>query len=75
LLEEEFVPFIETIKTTRFAVPTLRDSDDAKFITCAAAAGVRWLVTGDDDFLNLRRVKSVEIATITTFLQYLKQRS
>lgn len=75
LIEEELLPFTETVNVTPSAVPTLRDADDAKFITCALAAGVRWLVSGDDDLLSLRRVKSVEIVSITTFLQHLKQRS
>lgn len=75
LIEEALLPFIETIKVTPSAVPRLRDPDDAKFITCATTAGVRWLVSGDDDLLSLRRVKSVEIVSVTTFLQHMRQRS
>ena len=75
VIEEELLPFIETVTVTPSAVPTLRDADDAKFIACATTAGVRWLVSGDDDLLSLRRVKSVEIVSITTFLQHLRQRS
>lgn len=50
----------------------VRDPDDAKFITCAATAGVRWLVSGDDDLLSLRHIQSVEIISVTTVLQLLK---
>ena len=56
LLEEELIPFMETVTAVPTNVPDLRDPDDAKFITCAVAAGVRWLVSGDDDLLSLQRV-------------------
>ena len=47
---------METVTAVPTNVPDLRDPDDAKFITCAVAAGVRWLVSGDDDLLSLQRV-------------------
>ncbi len=75
LLEDELLPFVETVKATSFPVPELRDKDDAKFVACAKTAGARWLVSGDDDLLTLRRVASVEIVSVATFLQHLKQRS
>ncbi|MBX3330038.1 MAG: hypothetical protein KF722_06535 [Nitrospira sp.] len=50
----------------------MRDPDDAKFISCAVTAGVRWLVSGDDDLLSLHRIQSVEIVSVTAFLQHLK---
>ncbi len=74
LLEEDLLPFIETVTMPPSAVLKVRDPDDAKFITCATAAAVRWLVSGDDDLLSLHRVKSVEIVSVTTFLQQLKQK-
>ncbi len=73
LLEEEVLPFIETVPANPSQVSLLRDPDDAKFVACALAAGVRWLVSGDADLLDLRRVESVEIVTVTTFLQHLKR--
>jgi predicted nucleic acid-binding protein len=75
LIEEEFLPFAETVNVIPSTVPSLRDADDAKFITCATTAGVRWLVSGDDDLLSLRRPKSVEIVSVTTFLQHVRKRS
>jgi putative PIN family toxin of toxin-antitoxin system len=75
LVEEELLPFIETVRVTPLVVPTLRDLDDVKFIACAMTAGVRWLVSGDDDLLSLRRVESVEIISVTAFLQHLKHKS
>lgn len=75
LLEEELIPFMETVTAVPTNIPDLRDPDDAKFITCAVAAGVRWLVSGDDDLLNLHHVESVDILSVTAFLQQLKRRS
>ena len=74
LLEEELIPFMEPRPAPPTHIPALRDPDDAKFITCAVAAGVRWLVSGDDDLLSLQRVQSVEILSVTTFLQQLKRK-
>lgn len=74
LLEEELIPFMETVTAVPTNVPDLRDPDDAKFITCAVAAGVRWLVRGDDDLLSLHHVESVDILSVTAFLQQLKRR-
>lgn len=75
LLEDELLPFVETVKATSLSVPELRDKDDVKFVACAKTAGARWLVSGDDDLLTLRRVAAVEIVSVATFLQHLKQRS
>ena len=74
LLEEELIPFIETAQSWSTDIPGIRDPDDAKFIGCAMAAEVRWLVSGDDDLLSLRHVESVDILSITAFLQQLKRR-
>lgn len=75
LREEELIPFIETVTAVPTNIPDLRDPDDAKFIACAVATGVRWLVSGDDDLLSLHHVESVDILSVTAFLQQLKRRS
>ena len=74
LVEEELLPFIETVKVPPSIIPKVRDPDDAKFITCAVTAGVRWLVSGDNDLLSLHRVKSVEIISVAEFLHHLKRK-
>ena len=74
LVEEELLPFIESATVPPSGYPKVRDPDDAKFITCALSAGVRWLVSGDKDLLSPHRVKSVEIISVTSFLQHLKHK-
>lgn len=75
LIEEDLLPFIETVKVPPFAIPRLRDPDDAKCVTCAIIADVRWLVSGDDDLLSLRRVQSIEIVTVSVFLHHVRRKS
>ncbi len=74
LIDEELLPFIETVNSTPIVIPRLRDPDDAKFIACAVGGGVRWVVSGDDDLLSLHRVKSVEILSVPAFLLHLKRK-
>ena len=74
LIEEELLPFIETVRVIPSVVPKVRDPDDAKFIICATTAGVRWLISGDDDLLSLHRVQLVEIVSVTAFLQRLRHK-
>lgn len=71
LIEEELLPFIDSVKALDIPVPEVRDPDDAKFITCAVTAGVRWIVSGDDDLLSLHHIRSVEVISVTAFLQRL----
>ena len=72
LIEEELLPFIDSVKAHDIPVPEVRDPDDAKFITCAVTAGVRWIVSGDDDLLSLHHIRSVEVISVTAFLHQLK---
>ncbi len=74
LIEHELLPFVETVQVKSFAFKQLRDPDDAQFIACALVADARWLVSGDADLLDLRRIESVDIVSVTTFLDHLKRR-
>lgn len=75
LIEEDLLPFVDTVRTTPVTVPSLRDPDDLKFIACAKAARVRWLVSGDDDLLSLGAVGSIEIVPAAHFLKLLTRKS
>jgi putative PIN family toxin of toxin-antitoxin system len=73
LIEEKLLPFAETTRITAHPVKLVRDPDDAKFVVCALAASVPWIVSGDKDLLDLGRVESVQIVTVITFLDQLKR--
>ena len=45
-----------------------RDSDDDKFIECAVGAGAEYLVSGDDDLLDERAHRSIDILSPAEFL-------
>ena len=72
IIEEEVLPFVETMRVTSPSKVIPRDPDDAKFIDCALAAKVKWLISGDADLLDLLQVESVTIVPVTLFLQRLK---
>ena len=73
LLEEELLPFVETTRSKGAPVELARDPDDAKFIEYALAAAVPWIVSGDSDLLDLGRVESVRIVSVSAFLDHLKR--
>lgn len=75
LIEEDVLPFVDTVRAKPIPVPTLRDPDDMKSLACAVSARVHWLVSGDDDLLSIGKVESVEIVSVTNFLRHLKQKS
>lgn len=75
LIEEDVLPFVDTVRAKPISVPTLRDPDDMKSLACAVSARVHWLVSGDDDLLSIGKVESVEIVSVTNFLRHLKQKS
>jgi putative PIN family toxin of toxin-antitoxin system len=73
LLEEEILPFFETVRVRSSPTKVGRDPDDAKFVACALEASVPWIVSGDSDLLDLGRVESVRIVTPREFLSQLKR--
>jgi predicted nucleic acid-binding protein len=72
LIEEEFLPFVETVTVKGMSIQLDRDPDDAKFIECALAVRVPWVISGDSDLLDLGQVESVKIVTVKEFLGQLK---
>lgn len=51
-----------------------RDPNDNKFIATAVAAKVDYLVTEDNDLLDLKQYQGIEIIDTDTFLQILETR-
>lgn len=48
-----------------------RDQKDAKFIECALAAGADYLITGDRDFIEARKMMNTTIVSVATFIRVL----
>ena len=68
LIEEELLPFVETIRVRRRLVVVRRDPDDDKFLECAVAGRATYLVTGDRDLRELGSFRGITILTAGEFL-------
>jgi putative PIN family toxin of toxin-antitoxin system len=71
LVEEELIPFAETVIIRRQPAIRLRDPDDVAVVACALTARARYLVTGDADLLSLKQIRQVEVVRPADFWAYL----
>src|SRR6185436_1245557 len=69
LIEEELLPFVETIRVRRRLAAVRRDPDDDKFLECAVAGRAQYLVTGDRDLRELGTFRGTTILTAGEFLE------
>ena len=53
-------------------VSVCRDADDDKFIECALEGNCLYIVSGDNDLLDLKSYEGVEIITVAEFFHRLK---
>jgi uncharacterized protein len=67
LLHKEILPWFETIRVPRGKALVLEDPSDDKFIWCAQAAKVDWVISGDDHLLTLE-YPNIPIVTPARFL-------
>ena len=63
LLESRF----EVVKPREVAGPICRDADDDQVIGTALAGDCEYIVTGDKDLLDLRRVKQIRLVSPSDF--------
>ncbi|HZL98556.1 MAG TPA: putative toxin-antitoxin system toxin component, PIN family [Terriglobales bacterium] len=70
LFDTELLPFADVVElpTSKSEQRWSRDPEDDKFIRCAQAGKCVRLITGDDDFLSLKRVGKVAILSPAAFL-------
>jgi putative PIN family toxin of toxin-antitoxin system len=69
LIEEELLPFVETIRVRRRLAVVRRDPDDDKFLECAVAGRAQYLVTGDRDLRELDSFRGTTILSAGEFLE------
>ena len=53
-------------------VTVCRDPDDNKFLECATEAKCLYVVSGDNDLLDLKQFEDVEIITVAQFFERLE---
>ena len=71
VIEHEILPYFEIIEVVKAVKGVCRDSGDDKFISCALSASADCIVSGDKDFCDLRRYKTVKIINTSDFLKKL----
>ncbi|MCZ0934684.1 MAG: putative toxin-antitoxin system toxin component, PIN family [Gemmatimonadetes bacterium] len=59
------------VEAPPLAEPVCRDADDDKFIACAIAAGVKYVVSGDRDLLDVSPYRTVLVVRPRTLLEVL----
>lgn len=68
LIEEELLPFVETVRVRKRLAVVRRDPEDNKFLECAVAGRAEHLVTGDQDLLELGAYRGITILAAGDFL-------
>lgn len=69
LVEEEVLPFVETVGVRPRLAVVQRDPDDNKFLECAVGGRADYLVTGDRDLRELGAFRGITILTAREFLE------
>lgn len=69
LIGDEVLPFVETVQVRHHLAVVRRDPDDDKFLECAVAGRAKYLVTGDQDLLELKSYHGIMICTVGEFLE------
>ena len=57
------------VKTATHKVDICRDKDDNKFIELALTAKVKYIVSGDNDLLSIKKFKGIKIISAREFLK------
>lgn len=70
LIEEDLLPFVEIVASEKTSVPRLKDRDDEKFLALAIDGRADFLVTGDRELLDLRKIKKTAIVGPSEFLKH-----
>jgi putative PIN family toxin of toxin-antitoxin system len=69
MLEGEILPFFEVIEVRADVKGICADPADDKFLACALAASVDYLVSGDKALIDLKQYKSIKIIKPSEFLK------
>ena len=68
VLEEQLLPFVETVRVKEKILNILKDKDDEKFLNCAAQGHADTIVSGDKGLLALGSYKKIKIISVSVFL-------
>lgn len=68
LIEDERLPFVETVQVTRRLIVVRRDPEDNKSLECATAGRAQYLVTEDQPLREVGSYRGISILTVDEFL-------
>lgn len=68
LLNEEILPFMEPVEITEQFIGACRDPHYDMFLAVAASGGAQYLITGDQDLLELKSGGKTRIVMVAEFL-------
>jgi len=69
LINEELLPYIEPVTDCEDINGVCQDPDDDKFLACAVAGNVDFIVSGDAHLLSLKKYEGRAIITAEKFLK------
>ena len=75
LLQFEILPYSKIVEVTfKFDKEICPDKDDLKFLELAVSAKANYIITGDKDLLNLKKINKIKILSPKEFLSLLKKK-
>ena len=74
-LAASLAEFTVGVRPTRQVDAVPEDPDDNRVLTCALAAGSRYIVTGDAALLRLGRYEGIEILRVAEFMSLIAPES
>ena len=69
LIEDEVLPYFEVVEIREDIRGACRDPGDDIFLSCAVAAGVDAVVSGDKDLLDMGSFRDIPIISVRDFLK------
>lgn len=72
IIQEELLPYVESVTVAEKLNGVCVDPDDDKFLACADAAKADVIVSGDAHLLSLKKFKGCPIVTAEKFLKKFK---
>jgi putative PIN family toxin of toxin-antitoxin system len=69
LIQEELLPYVEVVKTSKRLRVVDRDPSDDEFVECAVAGKARVIISGDKDLLSIGRYRKTLIQSPAQFLE------
>jgi putative PIN family toxin of toxin-antitoxin system len=69
IIEDEVLPFFEIVEEAGKIGRICRDAEDDKFIVCAVSGAADFIISGDNDLLDIGKYKSIKIINASELLK------